>query len=345
MIIIGDETKDRFCEGLAEEISRINDSEKATFFPLEHVHHSDGESKPRLTDGKWEDTGCLYLKEEFRDPSELKYRVRHGEKIVSVSRGRSGEGWDPNEIFVDAVLVAGAIRETCPDANICTVLPYHPYSRQHDQFRPGEPISAKYVTQILKWDKNFGNMVITVSAHQKRQEGQIDNRVWNMDATESAIEYAKTLELLDERYLVTLDSGQYSGRLRFPFAEALHAGTIALGKERSRVREIVAVDVRKLEDLEDPENTTLLLYDDEISTGGTGYKDIQMCIEHGIKPENIKFIAIHNKNCYNREFGKRAVELIEGTGAYVAASDTIESPISRFTVVPQLANYIMKRFG
>lgn len=339
MIIVGDETKDKFCERLAKEISKLNGSEEADFFPLEHTHYSDKESKPRLTDGR------IAPQEMFKDPQDLIHRIRHGEKVVSVSRGKSGEDWDPNGVFVDAIFVAGAIRDECPDANICAVLPYHPYSRQHDQSLPGEPISAKYVTQILKWDKNFANMVITVSAHQKRSEGQIDNRVWNMDGTESAIEHARELELLKERYLVTPDSGQYSGKLRFPFAEALDAGTIALGKERSRVKEIVTVDERKLDDLKDPENTTLLLYDDEMSTGDTGYNQINMCIGYGIKPENIKFIAIHNKDCLNKEFDKRAVELIEGIGAYFAASDTIESPASKFTVVPQLAKYIMKRFG
>ncbi len=345
MLVVGRESGDRFCERLAEDLKKLNNGEPADFFPVEHKHFPDGETLIKLTDGVKSDIPNPERESLYKDPAELTERARKGEPVVVVSRGVAGEEWDPLDIFVDAVFMAGALRERCSDAQICTVLPYYIFSRQHDEFRPGQPISAKYITQILKDREKFGNMVITVSAHQKRDEGQVDNRVWNMDATESAIAYAKTLPFLEEKYLVTPDSGQYSGKLRFPFAEEIRAGTIALGKERDRVTELVSVDARTLGRLSDPGNTTLLFYDDELSTGGTLYEHLQMCFEYGIKPENIYVIVVHNKNAMNNDHKRRGVELIQSTDIHVAASDTIESPISCYSVVPQLARYIKKRFA
>lgn len=337
MIILGRESEDNFCTRLANELGKFNDDESIDFFPLEHIHHPDNESKPRITDGP-DELG------KYKDPDGIVQRARAREKVVLVSRGKSGEDWNPADIFIDAIFTAGALRDNVPDAKICVVLPYYVYSRQHDQFRAGEPISAKYVGQILKDRERFGDMVISVSAHQKRTEGEIDNRIWNMDATPSVIDFVQRLELLDKRYIVTPDSGQYSGKLRFPLAESLNAGTIAFGKERDRTKGEVNVDTRHLGALENKDEISLLLYDDELNTGDTVYKDIIRCVDDGIQPENIHVVVVHAKDSIHSDYNKRAIDLIQETGANIYASDTIESPISEYSIVPQLAKCIKKRF-
>jgi len=336
MLVIGNLTQDDFCERLTEELTVLND-EPVDFFPIEENKFPDGEFKLRLTGGYLPDSN------EFVEPDELIKRMRSGEKITFVSRGTASENWDPQGLFVRTLFSLGALKTYgAHQDNICAVLPYYFFSRQHEVYREGEAHSAKTVRKAIK--DELAGMLITVSAHNFRNEGEMDNRVWNMDATDSVMAYAQTLPLGNERYIVTPDSGQYSGKLRFPLAEALEAGTIAFGKERNRATGEIDVDVRNLEGLEHPEDVDIFMYDDELSTGGTLREDIDRCIRHGIDPKRIHTLAVHNKNAFNKKYGKNGAELVTETGAGFSASDTIYSGFAKFSVVPQLAEYIKRRF-
>jgi len=337
MIVVGSHANNVFCGKLAKELQKLNyRDESIDFFPYEMKVFHDSERKIRLTDGFDDNTG-------FKDPDQLIYRIRRGEMVVSVFRGKSGENWNPDGLFVEALLTLGALRSYGADQRrLCAVFPYYIYSRQHDITVEGECHSAKIVRKAIK--DGLAGIMITVSAHNYRHEGEMDNRVWNMDATESVIGFAPNLRLLPERYIVTPDSGQYSGKLRFPLANSLNAGTIAFGKERDVQSGEIDVEVRNLEGLKNPGEVSLLLYDDERSTGETMFDDIELCLEHGIKKENIHAIAIHDKNVVGEKYNKYADALIAETGVNFYSSDSIESPRTAFSVTPQLASYIKKRF-
>ncbi|MFH1420932.1 MAG: hypothetical protein ABIG30_03100, partial [Candidatus Aenigmatarchaeota archaeon] len=311
------------------------------FFPIEEIRFPDGEYKLRLTDG-FVGTDDKQ-KPMYKNPDNLVQRLRDGEKVLLVLRGKAGSEWDPEGVFVRTLFALEALHTYgSKQDDICVMYSYYPFSRQHETYRLGEVNSAKRVRKAIK--DELSRMMITISAHNYRQEGEMDNRAWNMDATESVIEYLRDIPMGAERYVVTPDSGQYSGKLRFPLANALSAGTIAFGKERDVLRGDIDVDVRNLDGLKHPEDVDVILYDDELATGGTLRSDIDMCIAHGVRPERIHAVTIHNKDAFNAKHNKRAVELVTETGARFSASDTIESQHAAYSVVPQAARFVRKMF-
>ncbi|MBL7206610.1 MAG: ribose-phosphate pyrophosphokinase-like domain-containing protein [Candidatus Aenigmarchaeota archaeon] len=362
MIIIGRKLNedDVFCEELTEKLTRLN-SEDADFFPVEHRHHPDSETLPRLTDGFRPADGIENIKtiseaerqklgpdekSLYEPPKSLIRRIRSGEKAIVVSRSVSGEHWDPTDIFMDTLFLTGEIRDRCRKADMCVVWPYYPYSRQHDRYRTGEPHSAKYVRKVITDNTRFADMLITVSAHNYRTTGEMDGNCWNMDATPSVTRYLECVDFLPDRYLVTCDSGQSQGELRFPIAEAINAGTIALRKERDRLSGEVSARTKVMEDIPEGQrgNVSLIYYDDEIATGGTLVEHIKRVLDLGFNPENIHVVAVAAKNNYNTKLGNYGCSCIEDLGVRIAASDSIESTYAKFSIIPELAGYVHDTF-
>lgn len=362
MLVIGKESEDYFCENLAKVLTDLNGDESADFYPIEHRHHPDGETLPRLTDGKKNNDEIERLKKlesespgEFKKlspdershyigPSNLKKRVRGGEKALIVMRGYTGPGWQPNDIFLDSLFLAGELRDRCRKGEICVVWPYYPYSRQHGRYREGEPHSAKYVRKVITENGRFADMLITVSAHNHRTTGEMDGNCWNLDATPAVIKYLEKTQFMPDRYLVTCDSGQALGELRFPIAKAINASTVALRKERDRLSGDIKAQTKVMEDIENPEQASLLYYDDELDTGGTLYKNMKQVIEMGFIADNMHAVVVAAKNSYNTKLGKCGCECLKGLGVKLSASDTILSPYTQFSVVPELAEYIHETF-
>lgn len=189
-----------------------------------------------------------------------------------------------NDHIIELVLTADALKRAGAD-KITAVIPYFAYSRKEKQSRPGEPISAKVVADLIT--ASGAAKIICLDLHADAIVGFFDVPVIHLSAQ---VALAKRLqrEKLNNPIVVAPDTGGVK-RAR-NFASLLEAPLAVIEKHRH-------VDSRdKMEVLSisgEVRGDTAILVDDIISTGSTvigsakalkakGVKKIIVCATHGI---------------------------------------------------------------
>ncbi len=281
---------------------------KAGFIRLEHRRFPDGESYFRVTDPK---------------------RVRK-EKAVVVIRGES-PGFNSDKILTEALIVLDYVRSLKPK-KIALVLPYQPYARQDREFLSGEPVSVRIVRDLLT---EKCDLLVNVASHDFRKEGWVDEKVYNVDGTKSVVTFLKTKGF---RNPVIVSPDMTEKERAKAIAGAIEAETISAGKERDkRTGETEADDFDY-----DFGGKDVIIFDDITSSGETVVKAL-----HKVRmdtPKSTNVVVLHAINTFNRKVNSESFDMIRKAGAEMFASDTIRTPVTRFSVIPEIAGKLKEIF-
>lgn len=298
MIVLGN---DEFARGVAKKMG-------ADFARLETKKFPDGE---------------YYLR--IHEPEKLK-----GEKVIFVSRGRT-PGLSQDRLLTKSLLVLHRLAEVGAK-KIGLFLPYMPYSRQDKEFLPGEVVSVKIFRKILE-DKC--DLIVSVTNHDKREEGWIDKKFYNVDGTGSAINFLKKMSLKNP--VIAAPDMTSKGNVE-RIAKSLGGEILAVKKERDRK----TGEIRSSAVMQDLSGKELVIFDDISSTGGTLLRAIEL--GRNAKAKKIVCVVIHALSVYKKGLGKNSVEAIKESCDEYYASDTIENPVEGFSIVDEVADFFRKNF-
>lgn len=188
-----------------------------------------------------------------------------------------------NDHIIELSLIADALRRSGA-YKITAVIPYFGYSRKEKQSRPGEPISAKVVAELIV--ASGINKVICLDLHADAIVGFFDVPVIYLTALSVLADRIKKEKLTDP-IVVSPDTGGVK-RAR-NFATLLNAPLAVMEKHRH----VDKRDVMEILSMSgEVKGDTAILIDDVISTGGTivenanaltakGVKKIFVCATHG----------------------------------------------------------------
>lgn len=296
MIVLG---KDRFSEDLARQL-------KAKFMKIESKIFPDGESYARIPEPE---------------------KIRDGKVILA---GRlNTPGHDQDKLLMETFLILDKIRDLNP-GKTCCLLPYQPYARQDRVFLEGETNSVKTVRGMITENCD---LLVNVSAHDFRREGWISEKAYNIDATDSAIEFLKGMK--PEKPVVIAPD----------MTESEHAGKIAasIGGEHISIRKERDKSTGKLSFGDLPlsmKGRQVIIYDDIISSGGTMINAINAAKKAGAS--RIVPVAIHGLSCARDN--RYSLDIVYFAGQCLYLSDTIQAPYTRFSVTDLAADRISKIF-
>lgn len=298
MIVLGN---DKFSKRVAR---RMN----AEHVKLETKRFPDGEYYMRIT-----------------EPEKLK-----GEKVIFISRGRT-PGLSQDRLLSKSLLVVHKLREIGVK-KMGLFLPFMPYSRQDKEFTPGEIVSVKIFRNVLE---NECDLIVSVTNHDKRDEGWVDDKFYNIDGTDSAIEFLKSKGFKNP--IVAAPDMTSKGNVA-RIAKAVGGSVLAVSKERDRK----TGDVTTRGELPDLSGKELIIFDDVASTGNTLFEAIQL--GRKANADRIVCVVIHALSVFNARHGRNSMEMIKEECDEYYSSDTIENPVSGFSIVDQVSEFLEKNF-
>lgn len=175
-----------------------------------------------------------------------------------------------NEHLVELCLIVDALRRA-GSCEVTAVIPWMGYSKQDKVFRPGEPLSAKVVAQILQSVKI--DKIITIDLHNRATLGFFDIPIVELSARSLMVKYfreliaratVKVAPIGDKNYVVVApDAGAVKASTEF--AETLGAGVIYMDKKRDLVSGKVSVVGMS----GSVAGSDVLMVDDNVFTGST----------------------------------------------------------------------------
>ncbi len=193
-----------------------------------------------------------------------------------------------NDNIIELSLVADALRRSGAH-KITAVIPYFGYSRKEKQTRPGEPISAKVIADLII--ASGINKVVCLDLHADAIVGFFDVPVIYLSALELLASQIKKQKIKNP-VVVAPDVGGVK-RAR-NFAALLDTPLAVIEKHRfTHVRDHMEV----LSMSGEVSGDTAIVIDDVISTGGTiiesakalkkkGVKKVIVCATHGVFAAN-----------------------------------------------------------
>lgn len=261
------------------------------------------------------------FRKRFPD-GELYLRVGgtfEGEDVVVVQSIRSDS--DLIELFLleDAVREAGARK-------LWVVIPYFGYSRQDRRFFPGEPVSARALARRIEQD---ADAVITVDLHSSLNLAAFKGPVFEASGIPAI---GRLLHQRPVDILVSPDKGGVERVRRM--AELLGKPWLALEKKR--------LDSERVELFFPPSGPEVkgkhcVLVDDVISTGGTIVESAKLLRQRGADA----IVA----TCTHGLFLKDAFERIKAVTDDIFATDTVENPVERASVAPDIAAILRRELA
>lgn len=193
-----------------------------------------------------------------------------------------------NDNIIELSLIADALKRSGAQ-KITAVIPYFGYSRKEKQSRPGEPISAKVIADLIV--ASGISKVICLDLHADSIVGFFNVPVIYLSALEVLASSVKK-EKLTNPIVVSPDVGGVK-RAR-NFANMLNAPLVVIEKHRD-IAQRDKIEVLSMSG--EIKGDTAIIIDDVISTGSTiiesanalkkrGVKKIIICATHGVLVDN-----------------------------------------------------------
>jgi ribose-phosphate pyrophosphokinase len=234
-------------------------------------------------------------------------------------------------LMIQAAKLASAKR-------ITAVVPLFPYARQDRKAKPREPISARFVADMLQLAG--ADRVLTMDLHAGQIQGFFTIPVDHMTALPLFARYFRDIGMQGEGVVsVSPDAGRAKMAVRF--AEMLEAEFAIMHKTRPAHDEVAVTEIAgRVRD------RIAILGDDVIHTGGTVLANVRALKEHGAK--SVWIFATHGVFSGNALERFREADHIDG----VVVTDTVPiDPLKRpenmvvLPVAQLLAETIMNVFA
>ena len=179
-----------------------------------------------------------------------------------------------NNHIIELALIADAVRRAGA-RKITAVIPYFGYSRKEKQSRPGEPISAKVIADLII--ASGVNKVVALDLHADAIVGFFNVPVIYLSALEVLASRLKK-EKLQDPIVVSPDTGGVK-RAR-NFATFLGSPLAVMEKHR-QIEKHDEVEILSMSG--EVKGDTAILIDDVISTGSTIIENAKALKEKGVK--------------------------------------------------------------
>ena len=241
---------------------------------------------------------------ELRISESKVARYPEGEISVEIQEHVRGadvfliQGTSPptNENLMELLIMIDALKRASA-ARISAVLPYYGYGRQDRKNRPGVPITAKLVANLIT--AAGADRLLTLDLHAAQIQGFFDIPVDHLYAAPVLIKALKRIFPLAERKRMTIVSPDVGGiNIADHFARAFRCPLAIVDKRRMGDTKTVVRNV-----IGDVAGRNILIVDDLISTGTSlanaarilqkrGAQDVYAVVTHPVLPGN----AVNNIN-------------------------------------------------
>ncbi|MBU1149229.1 ribose-phosphate pyrophosphokinase [Patescibacteria group bacterium] len=186
-----------------------------------------------------------------------------------------------NENLMEMLLLIDAAWRLEPK-KIVAVFPFLPYRRQERQMKPGEPISAQLVADLV--ETAGADKAIILDVHSRQILNFFDIPVTQISATEKIAIYFKGLIRDDSWVLVAPDQGSLWHTENA--ADVFAIPIVQILKERTKHDRVAQMQL-----VGEIKNKNVILIDDEVNTAGTLVEAVSLLKREGAA--NIYFGCTH----------------------------------------------------
>lgn len=186
-----------------------------------------------------------------------------------------------NERIMELLITIDAAKRASAKT-ITVVLPYFPYSRSDKKDQPRVPITAKLMAEII--EAAGATRVITCDLHNAAIQGYFDINCDRLTG-EYILENYFLEKNIEDMVIIATDAG--SAKKAYKYSKFFNC-PIALVDKRRDANNDKAISTTIIGDVKD-KNT--IIFDDEISTGGTLMETVNILAKSGAK--NIYAAATH----------------------------------------------------
>lgn len=219
---------------------------------------------------------------------EILDAVQGGDVYVFQSLGQN-----PNFYLMEIFIILDALKRASA-ASVTVILPYYAYARQDRINKPGTPITAKLIANLLT--DAGADQLITMDLHAEQIEGFFDIPVQHVLSKDLLVSYCKSLICFDNSVVVAPDKGAI--KIASAYAKELNVPLALIDKER-----IDSFQVSMRLFVGDVKGKTVILPDDMCSTAGTLVSAAYICADLGAN----RIIAVVSHGLFNED----ALEKIE----------------------------------
>ena len=178
-----------------------------------------------------------------------------------------------NERIMELLIIIDAMKRASAK-RINVVLPYFPYSRSDKKDQPRVPVTAKLIAEIL--EAAGANRVITCDLHNPAIQAYFNIQCDRLTGEFLLEEYFQKKKL-DNLVVVATDAG--SSKKAYKYSEYFKCPMALIDKRRNGNDD----NAKAIHIIGDVEGKNALIFDDEISTGGTMMEAVKIVKEHGAK--------------------------------------------------------------
>lgn len=186
-----------------------------------------------------------------------------------------------NERIMELLITIDAAKRASAKT-ITVVLPYFPYSRSDKKDQPRVPITAKLMAEII--EAAGATRVITCDLHNAAIQGYFDINCDRLTG-EYVLENYFLEKNIEDMVIIATDAG--SAKKAYKYSKFFNC-PIALVDKRRDANNDKAISTTIIGDVKDK---NAIIFDDEISTGGTLMETVNILAKSGVK--NIYAAATH----------------------------------------------------
>ncbi|OGS36718.1 MAG: ribose-phosphate pyrophosphokinase [Elusimicrobia bacterium RIFOXYB2_FULL_49_7] len=189
-----------------------------------------------------------------------------------------------SEGIIELLIIIDALKDASA-ARVTAVLPYFPYVRSDKKDEPRISITARLMADLL--NTAGADRVLTMNLHSPQTQGFFRIRCDHLDAGPLLVDYFKQNVNLKNAVVVAPDAGSMKRVVKY--AQRMELPVAILDKRRKDDSESAKI----YHIIGEVKGKDTIIFDDEISTGGTmcevihalkdeGARDIRIGVVHGI---------------------------------------------------------------
>jgi ribose-phosphate pyrophosphokinase len=230
-----------------------------------------------------------------------------------------------NKNLVELLLMIDA-SSRCEASNIIAVVPYLAYARQDKVFLTGEPVSVEVLLEIFR---NLGvRRLITVNVHSPEVLVKAKLESINLSASKILAQYFLGKGL---KGAMVFAPDVKASSMAEEASKILGGGYGFFEKQRDRITGEITMRLARGE----VKGKKALIIDDIISSGGTTARAARLLKKEGaVQVFSACVHALLAGDAYNK--------IIEAGAEEVVSTDTIQSPVSKVSVAPLIAEELGK---